>query len=394
MRDTSNFRTKTSFIKRKNAKTEGVWEIAIDIGYSAVKLFSPNIVARFPSYAKRVDESFTYAVETPASSILYKDLETGQMWLVGEKAQDIMTASDTSDSEATLYGRERYYSEMYKVITNTGLGIGLMPNEYGSSGNDKLVVQTGLPERYMDDDEEEIIDSLAGTHRFALKIANGDWQQFDFELQHEDVFVMSQPKGTLFSVCMNTNGTFHANAKKYLSSSVIIFDPGFGTLDIFPILNGTVANGETYQDLGMKRILQETSRLIKDNFKVNIPVPAMQKYLSTGKVRYVNKKSFPIVSKEYEFGDLLADASSMVCQEAIKRMMGAIKLDDYNYMIVTGGTGAAWFNQIKDIFKEFSTLEIIQGNQNDDLPFVFSNVRGYYYYRYNKLKAANHETNE
>lgn len=392
MRDTSNFRTKTSFIKRENVRTEGVWEIAIDIGYSAVKLFSPNMVARFPSYAKRVDESFAYASEVPASSILYKDLETGRMWLVGEKAQDIMTVSDTSDSEATLYGRERYYSEMYKVITNTGLGIGLMPNEYGSIDNDKLVVQTGLPEKYMAD-EEEIIDSLKGNHHFALKIANGDWQQFSFELQHEDVFVMSQPKGTLFSVCMNTNGTFHTNAKKYLSSSVIVFDPGFGTLDIFPISTGVVGRGETYPDLGMKRILQETSRLIKDNYKVNIPVPAMQKYLSTGKVRYVDKKSFPIVSKEYEFGNLLADASSNVCKEAIQRMMGAIEMIDYNYMIVTGGTGAAWFNQIKNIFKEFTTLEVIQGSQNDDLPFVFSNVRGYYYYRYNKLKQLQRKEN-
>lgn len=385
MRDTSNFRTKTSFIKRKNVKAEGVWEIAIDIGYSAVKLFSPNIVARFPYYAKRIDDSFTYAGEAPTSSILYRDLETGQMWLVGEKAQDIMSASDTSDSEATIYPRERYYSEMYRVLTNTGLGIGLMSNEYGSRGNDKLVVQTGLPEGYMDD-KEKITNSLAGHHRFALKIANGSWQQFDFELPLENIFVMSQPKGTLFSVCMNTNGTFHANAKKYLSSSVIVFDPGFGTLDIFPILKGTVGHGETYQDLGMKRVLQETSRLIKENFKVDIPVPAMQKYLSTGKVRYVDKKSFPFVSKEYEFGDLLADASSKICQEAIMRMTGAIELDDYNYMIVTGGTGAAWFNQIKDIFKDFTTLEVIQGSQNDDLPFVFSNVRGYYYYRYNKLK--------
>lgn len=380
MRDTSNYRTKTNFIKRNNGKIPGVWEIAIDVGYSAVKLFSPNTVARFPSYAKRVDSDFQYAGETPRTSILYKDLVTGEMWVVGEKAQDLMSVTDTTDSEASLYGRSRYDSDIFRIVTRVGLGIGMISNEFGSVEDDRIVVQTGLPEKYMGD-EAELKESISGHHEFAIKIGSDDWQKFNFSLETSDIYVMSQPKGTLFSVCIDKNGHFHRNAAKYLSSSVIVFDPGFGTLDIFPILSGVVGHGETYQDLGMKRILQETTKLIKKEFDVDVPVPAMQKYLSTGTVRYVNK----FTSKEYAFGDLLGDATERICEEAILRMAGALNLGDYNYMIVTGGTGAAWFNQIKDKFKDFTTLEIIQGNQNDELPFVYSNARGYYFYRFNKL---------
>lgn len=380
--NTRKFRTKTEFIKKDNGKIPGIWEIALDIGYSAVKLFSPNIVASFPSYAKRVGPDFQFAAIPPKESILYKDLETGEMWLVGEIAQNTIASGDTSDSESSLYSRERYNSAMFSVISRTGLGIGMLTNEYGKYAKEKIVVQTGLPERYMSD-ENDLKDSLSGTHRFALKIGNDDWVKFSFTLEFENIYVMSQPKGTLFSICIDKNGQFHKDASKYLSSSIIVFDPGFGTLDIFPINKGVVGRGETFANLGMKRVLQETSALIKKEFDVNVSVPEMQKHLESGKVRYVNKKKFE--AKEYSFDKLLAAANNQVCEEAITEMAGAIPLIDYNYIIITGGTGAAWMHHIEEKFKNFSTLTLIRGNQNDELSLIYSNVRGYYLYRFNKL---------
>ena len=380
MKDTSNFRTKTDFKPRENGKIDGTWPVALDIGYSAVKLFSPNIVSRFPSYAKRIDEGFNFVGNIPWYSILYRNDDAGEKWIVGQMAQDLMSSADTSDSEQSLYGRDRYGHAMFKVVAETGLGIGLMENEFGGPKNDKIVIQTGLPEKYMRD-EYDLRDVLSGHHNFSLKVGNDDWKNFSVDIENNNIFVMSQPKGTLFSVSISQDGRFHKDAAKYLSSSVIVFDPGFGTLDIFPVRSGTVGQGETYPDLGMERILSDTTKAIWENLRVNVPVPAMQKYLATGKVRQVDKKK--MVSKDVPFGDFLARASENVCNEAIERMKSAFTLGDYNYMIITGGTGAAWYNQIVEKFKDWETLKIIQGNQNDDLPFVYSNVRGYYYFRLN-----------
>ena len=379
---TKKFRTRTETIARKNGNIPDVWEIALDLGYSAVKLFSPNKVACFPSYAKRVNTDLQFAGGIPKESILYRNLDTDEMWVIGAIAQNLISTGDTSDSESSLYGRERYNNPMFYVIMEAGLGIAMHENAYGSPGNSKIVVQTGLPERYMAD-EPYLKDVIAGPHNFALKIGSGDWIVFRFTISKDDVYVMSQPKGTLFSVCIGKDGKFHPDADKYLSSSVLIFDPGFGTFDIFPIMSGVVKEGETFTDLGMKRIFQETSKLIQENFNVDVPVPAMQKPLETGIVRYVDPKEFR--SDEYDFTSLLVQANEKICKEAISRMAASFKLIDYNYLIVTGGTGAAWFDIIKEKFKNFSTLKILQGNQNDDLPFIYSNVRGYYLYRFNIL---------
>ena len=53
---------------------------------------------------------------------------------------------------------------------------------------------------------------------------------------------------------------------------------------------------------------------------------------------------------------------------------------DYEYLVVTGGTGAAWYDWIQDKFKN-SKLQIIPGNRNDNLDMLYANVRGYYLFR-------------
>lgn len=366
MKDTSNFRTKTNFFKRNNGKISDVWEIALDIGYSAVKLISPNMTARFPSYAKRVDNNFSFVGEISEKAIMYKDLEYNEMWIVGEVAQNIMSANETADSEASLYNREWFRSPMFQVLANVGYGVAMQsiqlkdksdnPYILKPEKDEKIVVQTGLPEKYMSN-ESEMKEVLSGKRHFAIKIGSGEWQEFNINIAIDNIFVISQPKGSLFSVCIDKNGKFHEDAKKYLSSSVIVFDAGFGTLDIFPIKSGVVGNGETDSNLGMKRILQITSAEIKEQFNIDVPVPAMQKNLETGKVRYKSMKKGQFISKEYEFGNILVKASSDVCNEAIEKLANTLDLIDFNYLIVTGGTGAAWFNQIKETFKEFETLD-------------------------------------
>ena len=53
--NSKNFKTKTFIQPRYNPQVPGFWPLALDIGYSSVKMFSPNMVASFPSYAKRVE---------------------------------------------------------------------------------------------------------------------------------------------------------------------------------------------------------------------------------------------------------------------------------------------------------------------------------------------------
>ena len=60
---------------------------------------------------------------------------------------------------------------------------------------------------------------------------------------------------------------------------------------------------------------------------------------------------------------------------------------DYQYLILTGGTAAAWSDQLKDAFSQIESLTVIDGNTNcPDLDMIFCNVRGYYLYVINALR--------
>ncbi len=399
--NTKKFRTRTEIIPRKFRKLPDSWIIGLDLGYSGVKLVAPNKVACFPSYAKRVDNDFGFVGKAPKNAIMYRDEASNQMWLVGEIAQNTMSISDTSESENALYGRERYDSAMFKVLIETSLGIGIMGNEHGQydSEHEELVIQTGLPQKYIGNDEVvgtdkvhrpssdeiELTEAIATEHKFSIKIGAGNWQTYTLTPKKENVYIISQPKGTLFSVCVNEDGSFVPEAEKLLTSSGVVFDAGFGTLDLFPIKNGTVERGETFPNLGMKRVLQETSSAILTELGVSVSVPAMQKNLETGTVISFDKKK--LISEEKPFESILNRENNKVCDEAITAVANCLRLNEYSYMIITGGTGAAWYQRIADKLKGLSTLALISGERNDTLTMIYSNVRGFYFYRLIKLKT-------
>ena len=300
----------------------------------------------------------------------------------------MIVSGEARDSIMELYGRNRYFSEIFKVITRVGMGIGMLNDEYGYSSRKKIMLQTGLPPAYLRSDTALLKDALSGLHKFSIKFGNQEWVSFNFVLPMENIFVMPQPMGTLLSVSTDNKGKQIQDAVKYFKSSVLIFDPGFGTLDVFNMRNSLIESTETFDNLGMKRVLEETINLILAKYQQEISIPEMQKYLLTGQIKCHNRKnrSTSMVS----FADLLSDANKKTCYEALSKIDNIYNgLYDHDYLIITGGTGAAWNEIIRDYYKDMKTLKIVSGNQNDNLPYIFSNVRGYYLYLVNKLKKEN-----
>lgn len=388
MINTNDFKTKTEYLERANGTLPGIWEVAIDIGYSSVDVYSSNMVGMFPSYARLEKKDLEVVAALPKDAILYRDDITNEVWVVGELAQNLIKTSDTSDSEEALFGRERYNSPMFLVLARVGLAYGMRANQYGSyKPNKRLVVQTGLPEKYLKADKPLLMDVLVGAHKFSVKFGSGAWESFNFSLSPTDVFVISQPKGTFFSVAILKNGRWIPDVEKYLNSNLIIFDPGFGTLDLFPIRSRVVGAGETFPDLGMRRVFQETVNAIFDKYHTEIPVHALQNYLSSGNVKIFDRKT--LSSKLQPFGDILEESNKKVCLEAIHRMLDVIDIQDYDYLVITGGTGSAWNSIIRESLSGLDTLTILDGNMSDtSLSCVYSNVRGYFLFRFNKLRVA------
>ena len=378
---TQDFKTKSLFYNRKNDTVSHFNQVALDIGYSSVKGFSPLSVFCFPSFVKKVGAGGLLAIKSASpDDILYKDLETNEVWMVGSLATDSITPNESNYSTAELFGRNRYASPHFYIPARVGLAFGLK----NYNPENPVHLQTGLPPKYLGD-TELLKEALAGEYHFAVKRGSNPWEEFHFTLLEENIEVTSQPKGTLYSLAYDNHGHKAMNADKMLGSKLIIFDAGFETLDLFEINQGSVDGEETVTECGMRQVFIETTNTIKKQFGIEIPIPVLQQYLKTGTFRKFDRKSLQSVNEP--FGNILEESNNLVCDNAITQIRALYNdMLYHDYLVIAGGTGEAWLNRISDKFKGLETLKCISGTQNDTLPSIFSNVRGYYMYQLNLLR--------
>ena len=382
--NTQDFRIKTSFIPRANGHTKNFWEVGIDVGYSSVKVFAPNSNIQFPSFAE-LDFSEEIGEVSP-NHIKYENLLTGEKWIVGASAQNSIQQSSTSYSDDSLYQRERYDSPMFAVLIDVALGLALTENEFGKPGDLPISIQTGLPSNYLKQDKGPLKAAFAGKRKFSLRVGNGKTQFYDLDIPETNVDVMEQPMGTLMSISIDGNHKFIPQAKQYLGSNILILDGGHGTWDTFEIANNRVKSKKTFDEFSMRRVLEKTIEVISEQYNTTISPVAIQKCLETGTF---SQKDGRFSSKSVDFSEILEEQNDLMFEEMINRIASTHDFSEYNFLVITGGTGSAWAAKIKDKLAGIEGLKFIDGNQNDTtLPFDFANARGYYMYLYQKNASA------
>ena len=377
--DTKIFRTKQETLIVENPKAKK-FVIGLDVGYSGTKVYTESKIFCFPSYVKKLGNDMLSV--SSANDILYKDLNSGDMYMVGYAAQDMIASDNTNDTDGEMYSRKRYSNPNFHVICKAALGIAMMDLK----DQREVVIQTGLPTSYVKGDTIPLKKVLSEHSQFALKIGTGEWVSFDFKVKEENIFVMPQPAGSLYSILIKDNGEYRENAKDYLFNNLLIMDIGFGTFDFYGLKSRAIACTESVDDIGMRKVFSSVSAKILEEMNEDIRVQALQKNLETGTVVCIDEEE--LCSQEKSIEDILESSNKEVFMEAFQRARAITNtFRDYKYIIVSGGTGEAWYEMIKDALSKMNNLEILPGNLNSpELPFIYANVRGYYLYRYSLLK--------
>lgn len=358
------------------------WIVAIDIGFSSVKGMSPNKRFCFPSYVRKIEETLM-AVEE--DDIYYRDFEG--TYLVGTKAQDLVRASETNDT-SSLFDRNRYFTKEFLILARVAMAIGFEDNnERRKHPQLKPFIQTGLPTAYLKEDAPKIKKTFSKPGKYEIKIGNKQWKKYENNIKFDDVKVMPQPSGTLNSIMIDNNGNYREDRKTMLSQNLLIADAGFGTFDPYGLVNREVVLKESIDNLGMKTILERASELIYKDQNVDIKISQMRKYMKAGFFKIVDIEN--MTNQKVMLEPYVEKASNAVAEEAAKKlwdMSGYFR--DYDMLIMTGGTGAAWFEYFKEKFKDMEGLEIIAGNDGcPEIPIYYANVRGYYLSAFRRLKG-------
>jgi len=379
--NTERFCPKTLIAEKKNLTPNNMYPVALDIGYSAVKGMSPNSIYVFPSFT-RVQRGEFLGTPDP-TDIMYRD-EEGIVYAVGERAISQTALNDTEDSSVSLYGRDRYFSKTFLIIARTGIALGLRENQYGKYDKSlPLFLQTGLPPQYRALDTNLMIEALTGKHEFWVRVGGGDWEHFSFELSASNIHVTSQPIGSVYSAGKLSDGSNiapDAKGKSYLTARTLVFDGGFGTLDVFPIENKVAGNARTFAGLGMKAVYEGTANDIRLSYQYEVHSHTLPRLLKEGSVRIPDRRRRTVNTVD------ITPIFQKNLEQVFEKAMTAVEQEydvytGFDYLIVTGGTGAAWLPLIRERYKDLP-ITIVVSNQNDpSLDLLFSNVRGYYIFR-------------
>ncbi len=387
MATAKNFKTQTAFFSADNPTSEAGWCVAIDVGYSSVKGYSRNHIFAFPSFIRKAELSDIAVEHFDKDTIQYKDPINGA-YDVGSRAIELSGLKETYGSDKNLYGRERYTSTLFKILTRVGMAIGLSQNKFAKYEGEEILVQTGLPSDYKDD-EELLINAFAGHHEFDIRFGGRtEWVHFDFTVKKNNVNVIPQPMGSFWCTIFDGTGEPVVGSNRILSENCVIFDGGFGTLDVHSIKKLSIEKSVTYPDCSMREVFKRTSDEILSTYGLKIPVPFLQKYLETGEFTYKAKTGEEEIDildpstyevKTEKLDEILLKHSEAVAITALRKVVSENgDLDDYDNFIVTGGCGEAWKNTIEKVISPLAN--VIYANKNEKLSSIFNNVRGYYMY--------------
>lgn len=375
----TEFATSAEALDRDNLSPAGCYPIGIDYGFSGVKGFAPDKTFCFPNCAVQIAEEDLAAVLDLSPDDIFLRNSDG-LWAVGMKASEMISDENAMNYEAEMYGRNRYFSPAFRAVMMAGLGIALSPTARRQYHGEPIFVQTGLPPKYKTQDSPMLMETLSGNFDFELRAGKGPFRRFTFSIPQASIFIMDQPMGSLISSITRSDGTQQAPDLAILRASTLVFDPGFKTLDIFDISAGMVRESDTFDTLGMHEVFRRTVSDLRTRYGVDITIPGMQQAIRRGYVTSFDRHK--MTSQNIAFDEMLCKYSDDVCAEAIQRLVAIYNyLQAHNYLIITGGTGDAWFDHISDYFKGMQSLRIIRANQySPELSMVYANVRGYYLY--------------
>ena len=384
----NSFKTQSKIIEKEmprvlgNNQHKAKTVVAVDCGYSAVKGVGQHRIYIFPSFVKKASKNFQILGELKDTDIIVKDNNTGDTYFVGELAYVQMTQTDAkSMTDEQLYDRYRYNSLEFQICMGVGIALGL-PKNYKDTD---IIVQTGLPSAYKNRDSQSLIDATKHPYDLSIKVGNNPY--VDYKFTPSEVSVMEQPMGTLFAILHNIKGEMipeRANILK--SASTIIYDIGFGTEDLCVTRNGIKEDPVTYSDTAMKSVFDLVVSELNNQTFTPVKSFELQKSLDNNIYHYYDRNERKTVN--IDIAPMLEKYNLQLAKKSLDRLMSKYNdLDDFNYLICTGGTCESRFEYIDEALKGAS-VQVLPSNVNDtSISCVFSNVIGYYLYMVASLKA-------
>jgi hypothetical protein len=364
--------------------------LAIDPGFDNVKVIANGEHFKFPFNAVETDERKMSDYGRRDGFILYKD-ESGATWRVGQYARGLIFDNKEQQEQAEkmrgFYTEERFISSEFTVGLRAALAMAINKTGMYDDQEDldiRLIV--ALPHGCRAKFASTIVGVVAGEHSYYMRFDNGPEQAYHFTIQESGVFTISQTIAAILGETSDDDGNIDDDKFFYLSNGpTLVIDGGYYTVGLVPVSRGGSvddARAESDTEHAMKMVNVAVEKAIASQ-RPDIKHYSIEYLLSQndGIVRYLEDGKAHTIN----LAALRKAKIENVCDDFIDYLNKKYNnLLDFRYVLVTGGTGACFFPQLLDHYKEMGIMDdehmlLTSPNVYDNpLPIEFSIAAGAY----------------
>lgn len=364
--------------------------IAIDPGFDSMKVIANGTHFKFPFCAVETDERKMSDYGGRNGFILYKDL-SGATWRVGQYARTLMydNKDQQDDPMAHLYTEERFVSPeaavgilsaIAKAIDLTGL--------YNEQQTLDIRLIVALPHSVRNKYASTVTGMVTGEQRFYMTFDGEQEKEYHFNIDEANVLTVSQTIAAILGETSDDNGFINEAKYCYLANGpTLVIDGGYYTMGLVPVSRGGSVDddrAESNTNYAMKNVNLGVAKEIASS-RPDIKHYAIEYLLSQGEneIRYMDKSHGKVVS--IDLSAIRTKKFQQVCSNFIRYLNKKYdNLIDFRYILVTGGTGAAFFDQMLDYYKGIGLMDdehmlltkpMVAGKE---LPIEFAVVVGAY----------------
>lgn len=331
--------------------------ISIDPGFDSVKVIANGHHFKFPFSAIETDERLMSDYGDQREFILYKD-RSGATWRVGQFARGLLfgaKAHTREDPFDGFYTEERFISAEFTVGLRSAIAKAINIAGFFSDLKDlEISVIVALPHAIRTKYASTVSGLIAGEHNYYMTFGKGREKPYHFTVKESHVFTVSQTIAAILGETSDDAGYINEEKFFYLSNGpTLVIDGGYYTVGLVPVSRGgSVDDSQSESDTrhAMKNVNMAVAMEISEK-RPDVKHYNVEYLLSQGEPLL---RSFNQTSGLVETIDLAAirqEKAHEVCHDLIQHLNEKFdNLLDFKYILVTGGTGACFFDQLKKFY--------------------------------------------
>lgn len=327
--------------------------LAIDPGFDSLKIVANGKTFKIPFNVMEIDERKMSEYALTEDFLLYRD-KMGATYRVGQYARElIFSKKEIAEKEmADFYTEDRFISDRFSVGMDTAIAKAIEVNDLYGCPDLEIHVIIALPHSCRDKYAGTISGKLAGQHEFSLKMGKGHEKSYAFYIKNDNIKTVSQTIAAILGETSDEYGNTDKEKAHYLTQGpTLVLDGGYYTFGMVAVSRGGSVDSDAADSDTLHAMKNVNIRLAE---KIAYARSDVRHY----DVEYLLSKDNGIIRSMHE-GKLLELDLNEVKWESIQEVSSGFiqvlnekynNLLDFKYVVVAGGTGASFYQYLKDYY--------------------------------------------